>query len=152
MAYVEMSLSPADVSDDLLPPLRVFGSTPYLDAWLRAVEHAEEPCLLLDADGMIVGVSPACVALIGALSPDDLLGRGLLDDLLDLVDFTAAPGRLLPPQMERIPPLLAIASGALARGLLRVRTGDTVRTFDAVATPVRGGGQLVGSLTFFHVV
>jgi PAS domain-containing protein len=151
MAHIELSLMPADAAPDALhPALRVVGPARHLDAWMEAVSDAEEPCLLLDAGGVMLAVSRACVALLGAAEPEDLLGRGLLEDVLDLVDFTAAQEPLGDAQLERLPPLLALASGALARGLLRIRAGNTVRTLDAVSTPMRAHGQLVGSLTFFH--
>jgi len=151
MAHIELSLAPGDAAPDALQPaLHVVGPARHLDSWLESVSEAEEPCLLLDAGGVMIGVSRACVAVLGVGGPDDLLGRGLLEDVIDLVDFTAAQERLSDAQLERLPPLLALASGALARGLLRIRAGGTVRTLDAVSTPLRAHGQLVGSLTFFH--
>jgi hypothetical protein len=36
----------------------------------------------------------------------------------------------------------------LARGLLRVRSGDGLRTIDAVASPLYDGPTVVGSITF----
>lgn len=151
MAHIELSLAPADAAPDaLLPALQVVSAVNHVDSWLEAVSEAEEPCLLLDAGGIMIGASRPCVAVLGAESADDLLGRGLLEDVIDLVDFTAAQERLQEAQLERLPPLLALTSGALARGLLRIRAGETVRTLDAVSTPLRAHGQLVGSLTFFH--
>jgi hypothetical protein len=151
MAHIELSLLAGDAAPDALQPqLQVVGPARHLDAWLEAVSGAEEPCLLLDAGGVMLGVSRTCAALLGGGDPADLLGRGLLEDVIDLIDFTAAQDRLGEAQLERLPPLLALASGALARGLLRIRAGDTVRTLDAVSTPLRAQGQLVGSLTFFH--
>jgi PAS domain-containing protein len=151
MAHIELSLAPSDAAPDSLhPPLQVVRPSSHLDFWLEAVSEAEEPCLLLDAGGVMLGVSRACVAVLGAERPEDLLGRGLLEDVIDLVDFTAAQERLNEAQLERLPPLLALASGALARGLLRIRTAGAIRTLDAVSTPLRAQGQLVGSLTFFH--
>jgi hypothetical protein len=152
MPHIELSLARADAAPDALPALRVIGPARHLDAWLEAVSEADEPCLLLDAGGVMIGVSPPCVALLGAGGPADLLGRGLLEDVVNLVDFSAGREPLPEAQLERLPPLLALASGALARGLLRIRTGDTVVTLDAVATPLRAHGQLVGSLTFFHAL
>jgi PAS domain-containing protein len=150
VAHIELSLTAADAAPDDIPGLRVIGRVRHLDAWLDAVSDAEEPCLVLDAGGVMLGASPPCVELLGASSAEDLLGRGLLEDVIDLVDFTAAREKLEEAQLERLPPLLALASGALARGLLRIRIGDGVRTLDAVSTPLFGQGQLIGSLTFFH--
>jgi PAS domain-containing protein len=153
LAHIELSLAPLDAAPDALhPSLHVVGPARHLDAWLDAVSDADEPCLMLDAGGVMLGVSPSCVELLGAESADELLGRGLLEDVIDLVDFTAARERLQDAQLERLPPLLALASGALARGLLRIRSGDSVRTLDAISTPLRAHGQLVGSLTFFHSI
>ena len=72
----------------------------------------------------------------------------------ELVDFTASLAKLDNAEADKIPPLLAISSGRLARGLMRVRppAGGTVRTVDAVATPLWDGSTLVGSLTFFSEV
>jgi PAS domain-containing protein len=119
--------------------------------WYAVVAAADEPCLLLDADGLIGAVSAAFLVLFGMKSSDDVLGRGLLDDLLDLVDFSAGSARLRSAEAERIPPLQTLHSGGLARGLLRVRVDGLVRTIDAVTTPVRAGGD-AGSLTFFAEV
>jgi len=151
VVHLELSLSSVDIIDELVSSQRTPGVVPALAAWHSAVAGAEEPCLLLDAEGMIAGVSAPCVSLLGALAAEQLLGRGMLDDL-DLVDFTAVPQPLLPMQLARIPPLLALSSGTLARGLLRIRSGPDIRILDAVATPLRGAGEVVGSLTFFHPV
>lgn len=151
MVHLEMSLASVDITDELIPSQRTPGAVHGLEAWHRAVAEAEDPCLLLDAEGMIASVSMPCVQLLGAYAPEQLLGRGMLDDL-DLVDFTATPQPLLPLQLARIPPLLALSSGTLARGLLRIRAGTDIRILDAVATPLRGQGEVVGSLTFFHPV
>jgi hypothetical protein len=61
---------------------------------------------------------------------------------------------LYEPEIERIPPLLAIRSGRLARGLMRVQTdvGDAHLTVDAIATPLLVDGEVVASLTFFSAV
>lgn len=151
MVHLEMSLASVDITDELNAPRRPSGIAPALAAWHRAVADADDPCVLLDAEGMIAGVSAPCVSLLGALAPEQLLGRGMLDDL-DLVDFTATPQSLLPAQLARIPPLLALSSGTLARGLLRIRSGSDIRILDAIATPLRGEGEIAGSLTFFHPV
>ncbi len=149
-AYLEIALPPLDFGE--FPDLRVVGDVPHLDAWLEAVTDAEEPCLLLDAGGVVLGVSPACVPLLGVEDADELLGAGLLDDVIELLDFTASAAALLPDEVERIPPVQAVATGALSRGLLRVRCGDRIRTLDAVSSPLRAHGQVVGSLTFFHSI
>lgn len=150
MAHIELSLTPADAAPDALPSLRVVGRPRDLDAWLAAVAEAEEPCLVLDAGGVIMGASPAAVRLLGAEAADELLGRGLLEDVVELLDFAGGADRLPDTQLPRLAPLLALGSGALARGLMRIRSGGEVVTLDAVSTPLRVDGELAGSLTFFH--
>ncbi len=58
-----------------------------------------------------------------------------------------------PKRGLRIPPVLALTSGRLARGLMRTRAqqGEIV-TMDAVSTPLREGDTVIGSLTFFGIV
>jgi PAS domain-containing protein len=150
MAHIELSLTSADAAPDEMPSLRVVGRSRELDAWLAAVADAEEPCMVLDAGGIIAGVSGACVRLLGAATAEEVVGRGLLEDVVELLDFTNGSDRLAETQLPRLAPLLALASGAPARGLLRIRTADGVATFDAVATPLRVDGDVAGSLTFFH--
>jgi PAS domain-containing protein len=120
--------------------------------WYAVVASAGEPCLLLDADGLVGAVSLPFLELFGLRSPEEVLGRGLLDDLLDIVDFSAGPARLCAAELERIPPLQSLRSGGLARGLFRVRVAGAARTFDAVTTPIRTAGQVCGSLTFFSEI
>jgi PAS domain-containing protein len=154
---LDISLASVDLTAGAPPALRVVhsGESPRpvgaVD-WDSVVASAAEPCLLLDADGLIGAVSPAFLVLFGLESTDAVLGRGLLDDLLDLVDFSAGRSRLEPAELERIPPVQSLRSGGLARGLVRVRVGDTARTIDAVTTPIRVDGQVAGSLTFFSAI
>ena len=56
--------------------------------------------------------------------------------------------------MEKIPPLLAIRSKRLARGLMRVQIDgpEPHLTVDAIATPLMAADQVVASLTFFSPV
>jgi PAS domain-containing protein len=152
VAHIELSLTSADAAPDELPALRVVGRPRDLDAWLSAVADAEELCLILDAGGVIMGASPPCVRLFGAGSIEELLGRGLLEDVVALLDFSDAADRLPEWQLHRLPPLMAIGSGAPSRGLIRMRTGGEVITLDAVATPLRVAGELAGSLTFFQLL
>ena len=91
MVHIELSLSPTDVAPDFLPSLRVVPPPGPLAGWLDAVGSAEEPCLLLDAGGVMIGVSASCVGLLGAASEEELLGRGLLEDVIDLVGFHRRP-------------------------------------------------------------
>lgn len=109
--------------------------------------------MVLDGDGIIVAASKPCARLLSLGQPFELVGRHMLDhEVLFLIDFTAAGNELGESEREQIPPLLALSSGRLARGLLRVRNNDSSRTLDAIATPLRHRDQVIGSLTFFAVV
>lgn len=153
MAHIDMSVAAAEVASDVVPTLRLVGGARPLEGWLHAVGEAEEPCLLLDRDGVVLGASPSCHAALGLpLGRGALVGRGLLEDVIELVDFSAARIRLRPDEIERIPPLFALSTGALARGLMRIRSNGSTWTLDAIATPLRVGGNILGSLTFFHRV
>jgi hypothetical protein len=109
--------------------------------------------LVIDAAGVIVAASGPCARLFNLGQPFELMGRHLLDrQVLVLIDFTAAGNELGEAEREQIPPLLALSSGRLARGLLRVRNSDASRTLDAISTPLHHHDAVVGSLTFFAVV
>lgn len=115
--------------------------------WAEAAASSADLVLVLDATGRVLTLSAAAAELIGVVGPDEVVGRHLLD-VLDLVDFNPTPGDAS-MYADRIPPLLAIASNALSRGLLRVRTGEHTVTVDAVAAPVHdGSGALVGAVAF----
>jgi len=158
--HVELSLFPRqqDVSDEPAVPAQLprartpeQGLASPIERWAVVAAGAGEPCLVLDPDGVIVASSPAFRLLFGLGEAQRANGRGMLDGLY-LVDFTARPDRLARGDLERIPPLLALSTGGLARGLLRVRVGELVRTVDAVATPLWDGPALAGSLSFFSPV
>ncbi|WP_239140963.1 PAS domain-containing protein [Plantactinospora endophytica] len=126
-----------------------------LSRWSETVSTAAEPCLLIDRDTTIAAVSTSCCQLLGLGRPFDALGRPLLGSELRLLDFTAARGDLTEQDVDKIPPLLALHSGRLARGLLRVRCPEIEgpdATVDAIATPILTDGQVAGSLTFFSEV
>jgi PAS domain-containing protein len=153
LAHVELSLTEAfDLPEaafdlDTRTPVDSFGR------WSTTVAAAEEPCLVIDSDYTIVSASSSCCALLGLGEPAQAAGLPLLDAGIRLVDFTAARSELTEPEIEKIPPLLAVTSGRLARGLLRVRGGaDGDATVDAIATPLLVEGAVAGSLTFFSVV
>ena len=148
MAHVELSLS--ELVDSSMPE-RVGAPQSPLDLWVMAVEHADEPCLLLSADAIVVAASPGCGQLL-AIDPVDAVGRSLVGGVLRLLDFNAVSGELPGWEIDKIPPLLAISSGGLARGLLRVSGPDGATTIDAISAPLRTGDVLVGSLTFFAPV
>ncbi|WP_213451128.1 PAS domain-containing protein [Rhizomonospora bruguierae] len=163
MAHVELSLSEA-----LVPPARPAGGAvgpaggypgpeqpeDSLSRWAVAVHAAAEPCLLIDARSRIVATSGAGRELLGLAEPALTDGRPLLETL-QLIDFTAAPSALEEADAVKIPPLLALSSGRLARGLLRVGPAgadEPPDTLDAVTTPLLEGGEVVGSLTFLSAI
>jgi PAS domain-containing protein len=124
-----------------------------LERWAASLATAEEACLIIDTAWIIVAASRPCARLFGLSQPAELTGRYMLDtEVLYLIDFTAAGNELGESEREKIPPLLALTSGRLARGLMRVRNGDDNCTLDAIATPLRQDGEVVGSLSFFAVV
>jgi PAS domain-containing protein len=145
--HVELSLTDTPAG---LRPRRVRGSDSSVDRWAMAAADAGEPCLVLDVHTTIVAASPSCARMIGLGEPAAVVGRRLREAIGPLVDFTAARSRLQEPEVDRIPPLLAVSSGLLARGLIRVEShpGRTT-TLDAISTPLRDGPTVVGSLTFF---
>jgi hypothetical protein len=121
-----------------------------LGHWVRAVAGAVEPCLVIDADGVIVAMSPSCVELMSL--PASPVGADLRSGPFRLVDFSADGGKLSESEVGKVPPILAVSSGRLARGLIRVRCGDAVATLDAIATPIGPTGAVAGSLTFVSPV
>jgi hypothetical protein len=100
---------------------------------------------------VIVAISASCAELIGLGDPAAARGRRLRDAVVRLVDFTDSLDDLDNAEADKIPPLLAISSGRLARGLIRLACPEksTVSTMDAISTPLWDGPELVGSLTFF---
>jgi hypothetical protein len=116
-------------------------------AWARLAAGSADLVIALDAGGRVLAMSPCAAQLIVGPGGDRVIGRHLLD-VLDLVDFNPTPGDAS-MYADRIPPLLAIASNALSRGLLRVRTGGRTVTLDAVAAPLHdAAGSLVGTVCF----
>lgn len=114
---------------------------------------ADEPCLIVDETGAIVAVSPSGSELLGLGKPSDAIGKRLTA-ALQLIDFTAGAGPLEDPEAEKIPPLLAVRSARLTRGLLRVLPDaeKAPLTVDAVSTPLLTGDRVAGSLTFLSPV
>lgn len=147
MAHVELSLTePVGLPE--------FEPATNLDRWAAVVAAAAEPSLVVDPEAVIIAASGSCCALFELGDPVVMAGESLLR-VLTLVDFTAAPCELTIAELDKIPPLLALSSGRLARGLLRVQCGsnaDRVRTVDAIATPIWEGTRPAGSLTFFAEV
>jgi PAS domain-containing protein len=116
-------------------------------AWARLAAGSADLVVALDGGGRVLAMSPSAAQLIVGPGSDRVAGRHLLD-VLDLVDFNPTPGDAS-MYADRIPPLLAIASNALSRGLLRVRTRGRTVTLDAVAAPLHdASGALVGAVCF----
>lgn len=157
MAHVELSLS-EHITGSLDPdPTRHGDPFPHgltsVDRWALAARSAYEPCLVIDNMAAIAAVSPSACRLLGFVDPDEVVGCFLQSsELLALVDFTPASAALSEADMEKIPPMLALLSGRLARGLMRVRAHSDVVTVDAIATPLLENDKVIGSLTFFSLV
>lgn len=151
MAHVELSLSGAFVPQARTPSEAEF--VPSLDRWTTTVTSASEPCLIIDTTTAIVAVSASCGDLLGLGKPPEVLGKPL-GSVLHLIDFTAGAGELEESDADKIPPLLALRSERLARGLLRVvpAPGETPLTVDAIATPLFDNERVAGSMTFFSAV
>jgi len=144
--HVDLALSELPGSGGVLA-----GHTGPIDLWERPVSVAGEPCMLIDAAGVVLAASPACAEVFD-LEPRLVVGRRLLDGVLHLFDFSGVGASLPRAEAEKIPPLLAATTGSLARGLMRVRgPGGLPATVDAISVPLRDGG-LVGSLSFFALV
>ena len=152
MAHVELSLSGAFVPQARTPTDPEFVAS--IDRWTATVAAAVEPCLVIDVTTRILAVSASGSELLGLGLPADAVGKSLLGGALRLIDFTAGAGELDEPEIEKIPPLMAIRSERLARGLLRVlnQADGNPLTVDAIATPLLESGQVVASMTFFSAV
>ena len=152
MAHVELSLSGAFVPQARPPAESEFVGN--VERWANTVAVAAEPSLIIDTAATIRALSPSCATMLGLAGPADAVGRALLGGVLRLIDFTAGGGELDEPEVEKIPPLLAIRSARLARGLMRVQSPalESHLTVDAIATPLLDGDQVVASLTFFSPV
>jgi len=116
VAHVELSLSEVFVPAAGTPTEPGSGS---FHQWCVTVEGAAEPCLLIDGRTRVVAVSASGCALLGLGTPAEVIGLPLLRGGLRLLDFTAARLELTEQEVDKIPPLLALSSGRLARGLLR---------------------------------
>ncbi|MEO6715350.1 MAG: hypothetical protein ABIM89_18270 [Mycobacteriales bacterium] len=140
----------------LILPIRLLGTEPRPDEtddalghWVKVASSSLDPCLVLDEQFRVAGVSWAAAQLIGEPA-DGILGRNLVDDVLRVVDFTEAAGSG-DAYARGIPPVAALRDNHLSRGLLRLLrpTGDRI-TLDAVAAPIHGERErVVGSITFF---
>jgi hypothetical protein len=122
--------------------------TSSLDRWAAAAAEAAEACLVINELYEIYAVSPAGAVLLGYDQPADLLRCNLLAGAVRLVDFNNKPQPLPAGDVEKTPPVLAIDTTRLARGLMRVQA-DRLITLDAIAAPLLDDGKAIGSLTFF---
>jgi hypothetical protein len=125
-----------------------------VERWAATVVGATEPSLVLSADAVIIAASASCATLIGLGDPAAAQGQPLRKAVASLVDFTDSHAELDSSETDKIPPLLAISSGQLARGLMRVVCPESgnVHTMDAIAAPLREATRVVGSLTFFSKI
>jgi hypothetical protein len=106
---------------------------PVLEDWTTRVREAAEAMLLLDASGRLVALSGTAGALLG-LDPAASTGAMLLD-LVEVVDFTAGAVPVADPEVQ-LAPLRALVTGHLHRGLVRLRTARSQRSFDVVGIPL----------------
>jgi PAS domain-containing protein len=130
-----------------LPPLRE-----ELRSWVTVVSATSDACLVVDTDGIVVGLSPAAAELL-ADDAGAIVGRELADDVIVPLDFGASAQPLTDP-VAQLPPLAAVASDVLARGLVRLRPGgEEMVTLDVVAAPLHGrDGRVIGSLSFLALI
>ncbi|WP_238009255.1 hypothetical protein KZZ52_59440 [Dactylosporangium sp. AC04546] len=142
MPHVELSISDPH-------QVRAVTAESSLDRWGDTVSEAAEPSLVIDEQAVVVAVSASFEDLVGLTEP--AVDRPLLDGVLRLLDF-ADGGALDPNEVTKTPPLLALTSGRLARGLVRLQCAAGPRMFDAIAAPLLQDGQVVGSITFFSAV
>jgi hypothetical protein len=116
-------------------------------SWAQRVTQAQETCLVLNERGRLVALSPGC-ALALNLDVTTCIGKPLLD-LVVLVDFSQTGVPVEDPDVQ-LPPLRALRTGSMARGLIRLRLGRGVLvTYDVVGVPLAGGQ---GALGFFSEV
>lgn len=116
-------------------------------AWADRITEAQETALLLDERGRVVAISTGA-ALALNLDVTTCLGKSLLD-LVVVVDFSATGVPVDDPDVQ-LPPLKALRSLTMARGLVRLRLGRGVlTTYDCVGVPLAGG---LGALAFFAEV
>lgn len=147
-------MSPPSRRPTLLLPLLALPRPPgdtalsgSLAEWARRITEAQETCVLLDARGRVVALSTGC-ALALNLDPVLALGKALRD-LVVLVDFSATGLPVDDPEVQ-LPPLKALRSATMARGLVRLRLArEVLTTYDVVGVPLAGGA---GALGFFSEV
>jgi PAS domain S-box-containing protein len=123
-----------------------------LRRWVTVADGSLDACIVVDDEGRIAAGSQQAAELLG-VPPGSLVGRLLVEDVLQLVDFTraAAPGD---HYQGRIPPVAVLRDDHLSRGLLRLlRPDGDLITLDAVAAPIHDDQRrVVGSITFFAAI
>lgn len=117
-----------------------------IGGWHAAVQGSREACLLLDSEARVVAASPTVGAVLGRSASSAVGVR--FADLVVPIDFTSGAAPDLEPE-RALPPLRALLTGGLARGLLRVRVPAGLVTYDVVAVPLAGQS---GVLAFFLAV
>lgn len=117
-----------------------------LGRWSAVAAAAHDACLVLDPQGQVVSLSAAAAELLDC-SDAGVIGRPLLD-VTTLIDFDTGEPR--PPYEHRVPPLAALSSDGIVRGLIRIRhTDDALVTLDVCGMPLHdAAGRIVGSLSF----
>ena len=122
-------------------------ATDPLAIWLTGVRSAQDACVLLDAAARVVAASSVMAPLL--TGPPAAWTGARFADLVNPVDFTSGAAPHITPEMA-MPPLRALATEGLARGLMRLRLVDgAVVTYDVVSVPVCGAH---GVLSFFLAV
>jgi PAS domain S-box-containing protein len=118
-----------------------------LALWQAAAEAASDACLVLDAGGAVVSLSPAALDVLG-IGDAGVRGRRLLD-VIDVVDFDSAASN--PDYAARITPLATLNGRGLMRSLMRLRQPDgTLTTLDSTSAPLHDAdGTTIGSISFF---
>lgn len=153
MAHVELSWTGSPPHEQRIPSsLERSRLDPAVERWAAAVDEANEPCMVIDSFANIVSMSQSACALLGFGSAREAIGQCLYDRAFPLLDFTSERAELNDDEIQRTPPVLALTSGLLARGVLRVRGDGRFVTMDAVSTPLKDGAIVLGSLTFFCLV
>lgn len=117
-----------------------------IGVWYASVQASAEACLLLDRDARVVAASATVGAVLGTTSESAVGARFV--DLVTAVDFTSGAAPDLEPERS-MPPLRALLTGGLARGLLRLRSSAGLVTYDVIAVPLSGQS---GVLAFFLAV
>lgn len=122
-----------------------------LGHWVSAALTSLDACLVVDAGGTVAGLSSTAAELLGT-APGSLVGH-LLDDVLNLVDFTDGAQEARGSD-RRIPPLIAVRENSLSRGMMRVRLPDGARRMlDAVAAPIHDNERKpIGAVSFLASV